>query len=70
MAPAMPPAPGAEPAADVSKSSPEIKLPDPTTTGAKAPPAPKDGAAGDKKVSIPETAANIIQQYRARRPTS
>ncbi|MBX3441280.1 MAG: FHA domain-containing protein [Planctomyces sp.] len=55
-------------------STPDVRLPDPETTGAKAPEPPKpaaDGgaAASGKPATIPETAADIIKQYRTRRPT-
>jgi pSer/pThr/pTyr-binding forkhead associated (FHA) protein len=72
--PQMPGAPApqvAEP--DSSQSSPEIRLPDPATSGAKAPEPPKpaaEGQTGDKKASIPDVAGDIIKQYRTRRPST
>ncbi len=54
----------------VEGSQPEIRLPDPETTGAK-PPEPKAAApAGDgsKPVSMRDTAADIINKYRTRPP--
>lgn len=76
MMPQMPQQAPAEPApAAAAAGNIEVKLPDPESTGAKAPepkPAAAPGADGkptDKKATIPETAADIIKQYRTRRPT-
>lgn len=71
-------APGAAPAAAPPAEDsgfPEIRLPDPETTGVK-PPAPPPPAAegasaeGDKAApkNVPATAENIIKQYLHRRP--
>lgn len=53
---------------------PDVRLPDPASTGAKppepAPPKPADPAQGGNAVNVPETAANIIKQYLQRRPTT
>jgi hypothetical protein len=56
---------------------PDVKLPDPASTGAKprepAKPAGDAAAADAAKKSnqtVPESAAKIIQQYLQRRPTS
>ena len=53
---------------------PEVRLPDPSTTGAKPPepPAPKpaDDGKGGSAVNVPETAEKIIKQYLQRRPTT
>ncbi|HWL06983.1 MAG TPA: FHA domain-containing protein [Planctomicrobium sp.] len=76
----MPVAPEApvEAPSTASISAPEIKLPDPSQTGAKAP-APKPAAppAGEgqsaeakAKEEAPKRAEDIIQQYLKRRPTS
>jgi pSer/pThr/pTyr-binding forkhead associated (FHA) protein len=62
------------PAASETGGFPEVKLPDPATTGAKppeAPPAkPADDAKGANAANVPETAEKIIKQYLQRRPTS
>jgi pSer/pThr/pTyr-binding forkhead associated (FHA) protein len=52
----------------------EVKLPEPENTGAKAPEPPKpvapDASGAPKKANIPDTAADIIKQYRTRRPNT
>jgi predicted component of type VI protein secretion system len=64
----------AAPAAPADGGVPEVRLPDPSTTGAKPPepPAPKpaDAAKGANSANVPETAEKIIKQYLQRRPTS
>lgn len=74
MAPQMMPPQGMPATATVAEapavdSGPEIRLPDPETTGAK-PPEPKPAAAGDgsKPVSMRDTASEIINKYRTRPP--
>jgi pSer/pThr/pTyr-binding forkhead associated (FHA) protein len=76
MAPQMMPGQGmpasstvAEPPVDVS-STVEMRLPDPETTGAKAPEPKPAVAAGDgsKPASMRDTAADIINKYRTRPP--
>lgn len=60
----------AEAAPAASSGTPEIRLPDPTMTGAKEPPppAPQPAAvAGAPAVHIPTAAADIIKQYMNRR---
>ena len=67
VAPAAPTAPGEE------NAVPEVRLPDPATTGAKPPqpPAPKpEGQAAAQSGNVPDTAAGIIKQYLQRRPTT
>jgi pSer/pThr/pTyr-binding forkhead associated (FHA) protein len=58
----------AEPA--VESAAVEIRLPDPETTGAKAPEPKPAAPAGDgsKPVSMRDTAADIINKYRTRPP--
>jgi predicted component of type VI protein secretion system len=76
--PAMPgypaqPAMPAQPAAPADDAVPEVRLPDPSTTGAKPPqpPAPKpEGQAAAPAGNVPDTAAGIIKQYLQRRPTT
>lgn len=52
------------------QSFPEVKLPDPSTTGAKPPePAVKSGG-GKNDGNVPDTAANIIKNYLQRRPAT
>lgn len=63
-------APEPEPAAAGGKILPEVRLPDPATSGAKEPPppAPQPAAvAGAPAVHIPSAAADIIKQYQTRR---
>jgi predicted component of type VI protein secretion system len=76
-APAGYPAQVAAPTAaqQAANQMPETRLPDPATTGAKAPePATKpQGDKADKAgapANVPESAAGIIKQYLQRRPTS
>jgi len=59
----------AEPAVDAAPAI-EIRLPDPETTGAKAPEPKPVAPAGDgsKPVSMRDTAADIINKYRTRPP--
>ena len=75
------PAPQAEPGAAVEEAAaddpdavPEVRLPDPATTGARPPePKPEGDAAksSDSDVeNVPETAEKIIRQYLQRRPTT
>jgi hypothetical protein len=54
----------------IAESQPETRLPDPETTGAKAPePKPVEAAGdGSKPVSMRDTAADIINKYRTRPP--
>jgi predicted component of type VI protein secretion system len=65
------PAPEASPAPAAPSGFPEVRLPDPSETGAK-PPEPKPAApAGDgkgKAVHIPTAAQDVINQYLSRRP--
>lgn len=57
-------------AADAS-SVPEVRLPDPATTGAKPPEPKPESAGGEKKEeTVPDSADKIIRQYLQRRPTS
>ena len=64
-------APEPEPvAAAGGKVMPEVRLPDPATSGAKEPPAPAPqpaAVAGAPAVHIPSAAADIIKQYQTRR---
>lgn len=67
-APVADPGPAAEGAAD--KTVPDVRLPDPATTGAQ-PPEPKgEGEASSKGETVPDTAEKIIRQYLQRRPTT
>jgi hypothetical protein len=69
-APQQVPQQGQEPVVDAGQTQ-EIRLPDPSETGAK-PPEPKEpvkDAKGEVKKNIPDTAAGIIKQYLQRRPT-
>jgi pSer/pThr/pTyr-binding forkhead associated (FHA) protein len=73
--PQMPPMQQAPPQTTAPASNdPGVRLPDPETTGAKPPEPPKpvaeDAKSGDKPASIPDTVADIIKQYRTRRPSS
>lgn len=67
--PAPPPAPSTSTDANI-----DVRLPDPKTTGAKAPlppEPPKEGPAdGKKPAHIPTAAGDIIAQYLGRRPNS
>jgi hypothetical protein len=72
--PAPPAAAPAVPEAAPSRAAnefPEFRLPDPATTGAKAPPPPappKPEEAGKPKTHIPTAAQDIINTYLNRRP--
>lgn len=72
-APALPAAPAIPAAgvAPVENGIPEIRLPDPATTGAKPPqpPAPKPEG-GAPAGNVPDSAASIIKQYLQRRPNT
>jgi pSer/pThr/pTyr-binding forkhead associated (FHA) protein len=64
-----PEAPAEQPAE--AEPFPEFRLPDPATTGAKAPPPPapaKPEEAGKPKAHIPTAAQDIINNYMNRRP--
>jgi len=76
MAPQMMPPQGMPATATIAEppvavdAGPEVRLPDPETTGAK-PPEPKPAAAagdGSKPVSMRDTASEIINKYRTRPP--
>jgi predicted component of type VI protein secretion system len=74
---AQPPAPAAAAPSNGAPEVPDVRLPDPATTGVKptAPvEAPKDAKPADGKgkppESVPDSAAKIIKQYLQRRPTS
>jgi len=68
---AAPAAPPAEATPEAGSNVPEVRLPDPSTTGAKPPEPSQPSASGEKKgENVPEQAANIIKQYLQRRPTS
>lgn len=59
--------------ANAGAQTQEVRLPDPSETGAKPPepkPEPPKDAKGEVKKNIPETAAGIIKQYLQRRPTT
>lgn len=61
-----------EPASS-STDMPDLKLPNPTETGAKAPEPkpdkkPDEGGGGEKEENIPDRASAIIKQYLERRP--
>ncbi len=62
--------PSAAPESGAAEQYPEIRLPDPATTGAQ-PPAPKPEGGGQAAApgNVPDTAADIIKQYLHRRPT-
>ena len=60
----------APPAAAADPSFPEVQLPDPATTGAKPPDAPKPAGAGMNGGNVPDQAANIIKNYLQRRPAT
>jgi hypothetical protein len=67
--------PAAAPEAPADSGVPDVRLPDPSSTGAKPPepPAPKPAegqAQAANSANVPETAANIIKQYLQRRPTT
>ena len=64
------PEPEPEEPAGEKKASPQVSLPDPSQTGAKAPEPkapPKEGGGGGD-VKIPDVASGIIKQYFERRP--
>ncbi len=52
------------------KATPEVNLPDPTTTGAKPPAPPAAAGSGGKGPNVTDTAGQIIKQYLHRRPPS
>jgi pSer/pThr/pTyr-binding forkhead associated (FHA) protein len=64
----------AVPAVPAAEGVPEVRLPDPATTGAKPPetppPKPADDGKGVSSANVPETAEKIIKQYLQRRPTT
>lgn len=71
----MPPHPGqpqSSPEVSGQGSSPEVRLPDPESTGAKPPEAKPQGKSGGgtQGNEAPDKAAEIIKQYSQRRPTS
>lgn len=73
--PAAPPqaAPVEEAPAEEAAKFPDFRLPDPATTGAKAPPPPappKPEEAGKPKAHIPSAAQDIINSYLNRRPNT
>lgn len=58
------------PPQDGSQSSPDVRLPDPSTTGAEEQAAAKEGASSSSDEKNPsEHAADIIRQHMHRRPT-
>ncbi len=64
------PQPQPPPQQEAGRTTADVNLPDPSTTGAK-PPAPPAGASGDGKsseVKVTDTAGDIIKQYLQRRP--
>lgn len=76
--PQQPSAPPEEPAKAARPSgSPEVRLPDPKETGAKAPAPPPEAATGDGQqpaasqgANVPNAAQSIINSYLNRRPKS
>lgn len=73
--PGQPMPPGGAPVeapADEESAVPEVRLPDPATTGAK-PPEPKaegEASSSDDGENVPDSAEKIIRQYLQRRPTA
>lgn len=68
--PSQPPAPEASPEQPPAKSSPEVRLPKPTETGAKVPEpkAAPNGKPMSQEEATRDSAAEIIKQYTQRRP--
>lgn len=70
------PAPATPPEGASTEADPmsDVRLPDPSTTGAKPPEPPAPSAEGEAKpgedANVPDLAGNIIQQYLQRRPPS
>lgn len=60
-----------QPAEAPKSATPSVRLPDPEETGAKEPEPSKPSEGGSKPSGpkIPDTAADIIKQYRQRRPS-
>jgi hypothetical protein len=67
--PQQPPEPAPQPAS--SNRAPEVRLPNPAETGAKAPEpkSDKNGQGKSNEEATRDSAAEIIKQYTQRRPT-